>query len=85
MALLEIRRPTPQAGGFYQYTMSEEQVGIMTLIILIFQDDVIEMLYLQAPPQQEIDRQQAVVESTADCIVPRLPQVIFSISIIFLP
>lgn len=52
MALLEIRRPTPQAGGFYQYTMSEEQ----------------------APPQQEIDRQQAVVESTADCIVPRLPQ-----------
>ena len=26
MALLEIRRPTPQGGGFYQYTMSEEQV-----------------------------------------------------------
>jgi len=52
MALLEIRRPTPQGGGFYQYTMSEEQ----------------------APPQQEIDRQQAVVESTADCIIPRLTQ-----------
>ena len=34
------------------------------------------MVFLQAPPQQEIDRQQAVVESTADCIVPRLPQVI---------
>ena len=29
MALLEIRRPTPQAGGFYQYTMSEEQVRIV--------------------------------------------------------
>merc|ERR1719400_2173246 len=52
MALLEIRRPTPQAGGFYQYSMTEEQ----------------------APPQQEIDRQQAVVESTSDCIIPRLPQ-----------
>ena len=39
MALLEIRRPTPQAGGFYQYTMSEEQVEniILNVNFTIFQ------------------------------------------------
>ena len=82
MALLEIRRPTPQAGGFYQYSMTEEQV-VMPLYSLL-DDQRVDYLqafiftpdYLQAPPQQEIDRQQAVVESTSDCIIPRLPQVL---------
>lgn len=50
MALLEIRRPMPQAGGFYQYTMSEEQVG---LIISIYQDIVIEMLFLCRLPHNK--------------------------------
>ena len=35
MALLEIRRPTPQAGGFYQYTMSEEQVELLAMCSVI--------------------------------------------------
>ena len=76
MALLEIRRPTPQAGGFYQYTMSEEQVenNILNFDFTTFKW-FSDTFFSQAPPQQEIDRQQAVVESTADCIIPRLPQV----------
>ena len=44
MALLEIRRPTPQAGGFYQYSMTEEQV-VMPLYSLL--DDQ-RVDYLQA-------------------------------------
>jgi len=52
LALLEIRKPSPQGAGFYQYGAQEDT----------------------APPQAELDRQQAVVESTVECIVARVPQ-----------
>jgi len=53
LALLEIRRPAPQGGGFYPYTTEQDQT----------------------PNQADIDRQQAVLQSTVECLIPRLPQI----------
>jgi len=53
LALLEIRRPAPQGGGFYPYSTEQDQT----------------------PNQADIDRQQQVLQSTVECILPRLPQI----------
>jgi len=53
LALLEIRRPAPQGGGFYPYSTEQDQT----------------------PNQADIDRQQAVLQTTVDCLIPRLPQI----------
>jgi len=52
LALLEIRSPAPQGGGFYPYTTEQDN----------------------NPNQADIKRQQAVRQSTVECIIPRLNQ-----------
>lgn len=51
-ALLEVRRPAPQGGGFYPYSTEQDTVNC----------------------QADIERQEAVMRSTVQCLVPRLPQ-----------
>ena len=86
MALLEIRKPAPQ-GGFYQYTAQVHIKQLHTTQLHTIQlrtaHCTLHTAQLhnctlqedQTPNQAEIDRQQAVLETTADCIIPRLPQV----------
>jgi len=51
-ALLEVRRPQPQGGGFYAYSSEQDTANC----------------------QSDIERQEAVVTSTVQCLLPRLPQ-----------
>ena len=51
-ALLEVRRPAPQGGGFYPFSSEQDTANC----------------------QPDIERQEAVVASTVQCLLPRLPQ-----------